>query len=49
MNVTYTDESIREIDELLNSKRAYVGTDGRPIASIAISTVNLVLYNLTGD
>jgi hypothetical protein len=49
MNVTYTDESIREIDEFLNSKRAYVGTDGRPIASIAISTVDLVLYNLTGD
>lgn len=48
-NVTYTDESIQEMREFLNSKRAYVGTDGRPIASIAISTVNLVLYNMTGD
>jgi hypothetical protein len=43
------DESIREVDDFFLSKRAYVGTDGRPIASIAISTVNLVLYNLTGD
>lgn len=48
-NVTYTDESIQEMDGFLNSKRAYVGTDGRPIASIAISTVELVLHNLTGD
>jgi hypothetical protein len=45
--VTYTDESIREVDEFLDSKRAYVGTDGRPLASVAIDTVNLVLHNMT--
>jgi hypothetical protein len=48
-NVTYTDESIQEVDEFLSSRRAYVGTDGRALASVAVSTVNLVLHNLTGD
>ncbi len=45
--VAYTDESIREVNEFLGSKRAYVGTDGRTLASVAISTVNLVLHNMT--
>lgn len=45
--IAYTDESIREVNDFLNSKRAYVGTDGRPLASVAIDTVNLVLHNMT--
>ncbi|WP_144106714.1 hypothetical protein [Paraburkholderia sp. BCC1886] len=48
-NVTYTDESIAELDDFLGSRRAYVGTDGRALASVAVSTVELVLHNLTGD
>lgn len=45
--VAYTDESIREVEDFLGSKRAYVGTDGRPLASVGIDTVNLVLHNMT--
>lgn len=45
--VAYTDESVHEVDEFLASKRAYVGTDGRTLASVAIDTVNLVLHNMT--
>jgi hypothetical protein len=48
-NVTYTDESIEEVDKLLSQRRAYVGSDGKFISSTAVSTVNLVLHNLTGD
>jgi hypothetical protein len=48
-NVTYTDESIQELDDFLGSRRAYVGTDGRALSSVAVSTVDLVLHNLTGE
>lgn len=48
-NVTYSDESIAEVDKYLSQKRAYVGTDGRLIYSTNVSTVSLVMHNLTGD
>lgn len=48
-NVVYSDESIREVQDFLSTKRAYVGLDGKFISSMAVSTVNLVLHNLTGD
>lgn len=48
-NVTYSDEAIKEVDTYLSKKRAYVGTDGKFTSSVAVSTVNLVLHNLTGD
>lgn len=48
-NATYGDESIAEIDNYLTKKRAYVGTDGKFISSVDISTIALVLHNLTGD
>jgi hypothetical protein len=48
-NVTYSDEAIEEVDNFLATKRAYVGYDGKFISSTAVSTVNLVLHNLTGD
>lgn len=46
-NVVYSDESKNEISTFLNSKRAFVGTDGRFISSIATDNVELVLHNLT--
>jgi hypothetical protein len=49
LNVTYSDESIREVKDFLSKKRAYVGTDGRFIHSVNVSTVALVLHNMTGD
>lgn len=48
-NVTYSDEAVREVNEFLTKKRAYVGLDGRFIASTSVDTVNLVMHNLTGD
>lgn len=47
-NVTYSDEAVKEVDDFLTKKRAYVGTDGKFLSSTAVSTVNLVLHNLTG-
>jgi hypothetical protein len=47
-NVTYSDESIKEVKEHLTKKRAYVGTDGTFISSINVATVALVMHNLTG-
>jgi hypothetical protein len=47
-NATYSDEAIQEVDEYLNTKKAYVGTDGRFTSSVNVSTVQLVLHNLTG-
>lgn len=48
-NATYSDESVKEIDNFFQMKKAYVGTDGRFLSSVSVSTVDLVLYNLTGD
>jgi len=47
-NVTYSDEAINEVKSFLSKKRAYVGTDGRFISSVSVSTVDLVMHNLTG-
>jgi hypothetical protein len=47
-NVTYSDESIAEVNEHLTKKRAYVGTDGTFTSSINVATVALVMHNLTG-
>lgn len=46
-NVTYSDEAIREVDEYLLTRKAYVGSDGRFTSSVNVSTVALVLHNLT--
>lgn len=48
-NYLYTDESIKEIQKFLNSRQAYIGTNGRFLASADVSTVALVTYNLTKD
>lgn len=48
-NVTYSDESIAEVKQYLASRRAYIGPDGRFLASTAIDTINLVCFNMTGN
>jgi hypothetical protein len=48
-NATYSDESIAEVNAFLQTKKAYVGTDGRFLASISVMTVDLVMHNMTGD
>lgn len=48
-NATYSEESIAEVNKFLSTKKAYVGTDGRFLASIDVVTVALVMHNMTGD
>lgn len=45
----YTEDSIEEIDKFIASKKSYIGTDGRPLASISVSTLDLVFHNMSSD
>lgn len=45
----YADESIDEVHGLFNSRRFYVGTNGRMNFSVNVDTVKFVLHNMTGD
>jgi len=47
--IVYTQESIDEIDKLLNSREAYLDPRGGFKASCNVQTVQLVLRNMTGD
>lgn len=47
-NFVYTDEALAEIDKFFNSKKAYVGTDGRFINDTNVDTISHVLRNITG-
>lgn len=47
-NITYSDNSIEEMAKYLKTKKAYVGTDGRFLNSTQVSTISLVMHNLTG-
>lgn len=47
LTVLYSDESIKEVEEFLDSTKAYVGTDGNFIASFDTDTVGFVFHNLT--
>ena len=49
LNVVISDEAIAEVKAYLGKKKAYVGTDGRFVASVGTDTVNFVFYNLTGS
>lgn len=48
-NVTYSDEAIQEVDDYLKQRKAYIGTDGKFTSSVSVSTVQLVLHNLTSE
>lgn len=43
----YTDESVKEVNNYLDTKKAYVGPDGRFINSVGTDTVNLVFLNFS--
>ena len=49
LNITYSDESKKEVDAFLKSKRAYVGVDGKFISSVSVSPIELVFHNLTSN
>lgn len=48
-NITYSDESKKEVHDFFKRKRAYVGTNGKFIASFDISTIALVFRNMTSN
>lgn len=48
-NIAYSDEAIAEAENFFQTKKAYIGTDGKLLYSCAVDTVELVLYSLTGD
>lgn len=48
LTILYSDESIKEVNEYLQSKRYYVGTNGRVNFSTGTDTVSYVLANMTG-
>jgi hypothetical protein len=48
-NAVYSDEAITEVKNFLNSKRYYIGTDGKITYSSNTDTVAYVLRNMTGD
>jgi len=43
----YSDDAVEENRAFMASKKAYIGTDGRPLASIDVSTLALIFHNLT--
>ena len=47
-NIGYSEESVAEYQKFINSRRAYVGTDGKLIHSSNVDTIQLVLRNMTG-
>ena len=47
-NILYTEESIKAIDDFLDSREAYVDPAGGLKASAATDTVSLTLYNISG-
>ncbi len=47
-NYLYTDEARKEVNNFLNAKKAYVGTDGRFINNTDVDTIAYVLNNITG-
>lgn len=48
-NGVYSREAVAEIMHYLKTRRAYVGVDGKFVASCDIVTTALVLHNMTGD
>lgn len=49
LNIVYSDESIQEAIDYMNSKRYYVGSDGRINFSAETDTIKYILHNLTSD
>src|SRR5690606_18366919 len=48
-NIAYSDEAIAEAKKFFQTKKAYIGTDGKLLYSCSVDTVELVLHSLTGD
>lgn len=48
-NIAYSDQAQREMESFFKTKRGYIGTDGRLLFSCNVDTVDLVMFNMTGD
>lgn len=48
-NIAYSVEAKKEVQKLLNSRKYYVGTDGKMNFSADTDTIGYVLANITGD
>lgn len=48
-NIVYSDEAIAEVKQYINSKKYYVGSDGKINFSADTATVSYVLKNMTGS
>jgi hypothetical protein len=48
-NIVYSDEAVAEVKNFLNSKRYYIGTNGKITYSSNTDTVAYVLRNMTGE
>lgn len=46
-NSVYTEEAVKEVTDYLNSRRAYIGTDGNFVHSTSVATVDLVFHNFS--
>ena len=49
VNMTYSNESVKEVHNYMQKRIAYIGANGRFLASTNVDTVALTLYNLTGE
>lgn len=47
-NFVYSEDSVEEFEKFIQSRRAYIGTDGKLISKTGVSTIQLVLSNMTG-
>lgn len=43
----YSDNAVEENHQFMKMKKAYIGTNGKPLASIDVSTLALIFHNLT--
>lgn len=48
-NAVFTDECMKEVTDYLSTKNAYIGTDGKLMASVNVDTVGFVVHNLLTD
>lgn len=48
-NAIYTDDAVEENEEFFRKRSSYIGVDGKFTYSTNVSTVALVMFNMTGD
>jgi hypothetical protein len=49
LDYTYSEEGIEEVDAILSNRETYLSPSGGFKDDLITDTIELVLYNLTGD